>query len=256
MSNLRGKALITGATSGFGKAIATKLASQGYDVIITGRREERLESLRKELESEYHVNVVPLHFDVRKEVECTSALMSLGAEWRRIDVLVNNAGLAAGRDPFDTGSLSDWEQMIDTNLKGLIYVSRIVVQWMKERQNGTIINLGSIAGKEVYPGGNVYSATKFAVDALTRSMRIDLLPHHIRVGQIAPGAAETEFSLVRFKGDAEKASQVYEGFEPLHAEDIADAVWFMVSRPPHVCINDMVIMPSAQATSTHFNRKS
>ncbi len=248
-------ALITGATSGFGKATARRFAREGWNIIITGRREERLLRLKNELESAYSNHVHTLVFDVQSLDECKTALNSLSDSWRTIDVLVNNAGLALGRESFVEGSVDQWNTMIDTNIKGLLYISKIVAPWMITRKHGTIINIGSIAGKDSYAGGNVYGATKAAVDMLTRNMRIDLLPHGVRVGQIAPGAAETEFSLVRFSGDAAKASATYAGFTPLIAEDIADAAWFMASRPAHVCINDMVIMPTAQANATSFLRE-
>jgi NADP-dependent 3-hydroxy acid dehydrogenase YdfG len=186
---------------------------------------------------------------------CKSALHSLPQEWKTVDVLANNAGLALGRESFVEGSIDQWNTMIDTNIKGLLYISQLVAPWMIARKRGTIINIGSIAGKDAYAGGNVYGATKAAVDMLTRNMRIDLLPHGVRVGQIAPGAAETEFSLVRFSGDSEKATATYNGFTPLIANDIADAAWFMASRPAHVCINDMVIMPTAQANATNFHKE-
>ncbi len=246
--------LITGATSGFGKAMALLFAKHKYNLIITGRRAERLEELAKHIEQEYHTNVKTLCFDVRNQKEVEQQLNSLTDDWKKVDVLVNNAGLALGREPVNEALLSDWEQMIDTNLKGLLYVTHTVSAWMVARKKGTIINIGSIAGKEAYPGGNVYSATKFAVDALTKSMRIDFLPHNIRVSQIAPGAAETEFSLVRFHGDDKKAKAVYHGFTPLSAMDIAEAAYFIASRPAHVCINDMVIMPTAQASAGHIHR--
>jgi len=249
-------ALITGATSGFGKAIAARFASEGWNIVITGRRQERLDELQKAWSAQYKVEVHALKFDVRNYEEVRASLESLPADWKRIDVLVNNAGLALGREPFHEGDLANWEQMLDTNVKGLVYVTRTVSPWMIALQHGTIINIGSIAGKEAYTGGNVYSASKFAVDALTKNMRLDFLPHGIRVCQVAPGAAETEFSLVRFKGDQQKAKAVYHGFIPLSAEDIADAVWFAASRPAHVCINDIVIMPTAQANATTFNRSS
>ncbi len=249
-------ALITGATSGFGKATAERFAREGWNIIITGRREERLAKLKQELESAHSVQIHTLTFDVQSLEACQAALHSLADAWKTIDVLVNNAGLALGRESFVEGSTEQWNTMIDTNIKGLLYISQIVAPWMMARQRGTIINIGSIAGKDAYAGGNVYGATKAAVDMLTRNMRIDLLPHGVRVGQIAPGAAETEFSLVRFSGDAGKASATYTGFNPLIAEDIADAAWFMASRPSHVCINDMVIMPTAQANATSFHKES
>lgn len=243
-------AIITGATSGFGKSIAEKLASEGFSLIITGRRADRLTALARAIESSSGVNVLPLIFDVRDHSEVVNAFSSIPSQWQHWEVLVNNAGLALGRDPIDQGSLADWNQMIDTNVKGLLYVTQEALPILKKRYGSTIINIGSIAGRECYPGGNVYSASKFAVDALTASMRIDLNPYGIRVGQIAPGAAETEFSLVRFKGDQAKADAVYTGFVPLNPEDIAEAAWFMISRPPHVTIGDILILPTAQASAT------
>jgi NADP-dependent 3-hydroxy acid dehydrogenase YdfG len=200
------------------------------------------------------VKVQALAFDVRNFEETQSALLSLSPEWRNLDVLINNAGLAVGRDPVHDGSLEDWNRMIDTNLKGMLHVSKVVVPWLIEKKTGTIINIGSIAGREAYPGGNVYGATKFAVDGLTKSMRIDLVSHGIRVSQIAPGAAETEFSVVRFHGDKAKADKVYEGFTPLQAEDIADAAWYIASRPQHVTIQDLLIMPTAQASANVIHK--
>jgi NADP-dependent 3-hydroxy acid dehydrogenase YdfG len=256
MNNNQPIAIITGATSGFGKAIAEKLASEGWNLIITGRRADRLTALKNELTEKHGVAVKTLCFDVRSFRETAAAFNDLEQEWKKPTVLVNNAGLALGRDPVQSGDLDQWEQMIDTNLKGLLYVTKVVSPMMIASGGGTIINIGSIAGKEAYGGGNVYSASKFAVDGLTRNMRIDLLPHKIRVSQIAPGAAETEFSLVRFGGDSSKAKSVYHGFTPLSAADIAEAAWFIISRPPHVCINDMIIMPTAQANATTFHRES
>jgi NADP-dependent 3-hydroxy acid dehydrogenase YdfG len=249
-------AIVTGATSGFGKSIAYKLSENGYDLIITGRRSERLQEISRDLLAKFNIKVLSLCFDVRDADAVASAFESIPNEWKHWSVLVNNAGLALGRESLEMGDLEDWNQMIDTNVKGLLYVTKAAVPVMKEHGVGTIINIGSIAGKECYPGGNVYSASKFAVDALTRSMRIDFLPYNIRVGQIAPGAANTEFSLVRFKGDQEKSDSVYKGFIPLSADDIADAAWFMVSRPAHVCISDILIMPTAQATATIFNKQA
>ncbi|MFN0033254.1 MAG: SDR family NAD(P)-dependent oxidoreductase [Flavobacteriales bacterium] len=246
--------LITGATSGFGKAMALLFASHGCRIIITGRRQERLAALQTQLEQEHNTTVLALNFDVRNQAEVEQVLQSISDEWKQVDVLINNAGLALGREPVHEALLSDWEEMIDTNLKGLLYVTREVSKWMVTRKSGHIINIGSVAGKEAYAGGNVYSATKFAVDALTKSMRIDFLPHNIRVSQIAPGAAETEFSLVRFHGDERKAKAVYQGFIPLSADDIADAAWYVASRPMHVCINDLVIMPTAQANAQNILR--
>ena len=247
-------ALITGATSGFGKAIAELFAQQGMSIIITGRRQERLTELRDQLTEKYAVRVLDLCFDVRDRSQVESHLGSLPDTWSEVDILINNAGLALGRDPIHQGQWADWEQMIDTNIKGLLYVSKVVSSGMVQRKKGTIINIGSIAGREAYAGGNVYSATKFAVDSLTKNMRIDLAPFGIRVGQIAPGAAETEFSVVRFHGDQQKADEVYKGFHPLVAQDIAEAAWFMVSRPAHVCINDIWIMPTAQSNASTINR--
>ena len=248
-------ALITGATSGFGKATAQRFALEGWNIIITGRREERLSHLKDELESKHDIEVHALTFDVQSLEACRAALNGLSESWKAIDVLVNNAGLALGRESFVEGSIDQWNTMIDTNIKGLLYISQLVAPWMILRKRGTIINIGSIAGKDAYAGGNVYGATKAAVDMLTRNMRIDLLPHGVRVGQLAPGAAETEFSIVRFSGDSSKASATYTGFTPLISEDIADAAWFMASRPAHVCINDMVIMPTAQANATSFHKE-
>jgi len=247
-------AIITGASSGFGAAIARVLAEEGFGLILLARRKDRLEALQQQLLG-INPNVITHCLDVRdgKAVEqwCNQVDSSIK---ERVEVLVNNAGLAAGRNTIDEGLLSDWEEMIDTNLKGLLYVTKAVLPWMKIRNTGIIINITSIAGKEAYPQGNVYCATKAAVDHLTKSMRIDLLPHGIRVSSIAPGAAETEFSLVRFKGDLKAAQAVYQGFQPLVAQDIAETVRFIVTRPPHVSIHDLIIMPSAQASATHFRR--
>lgn len=242
--------LITGATSGFGEAIARLFAQHPYRLIITGRRKERLAELAQELKAE----VLPLCFDVRNFGEVEAALGTLPEEWRQIDVLVNNAGLAAGLSSIQEGSLEDWEQMLDTNVKGLLYVSKMVMPQMIARKTGHIINIGSVAGKEVYPNGNVYCASKHAVDALTKSMRMDLLPHNIRVTQVAPGLAETEFSIVRFKGDEARAKKVYEGITPLFAQDIAEIVYFAATRPAHVCLNDIVVMPTQQAAATLVHR--
>jgi hypothetical protein len=246
-------ALITGATAGIGEATAFKLAEEGINLIITGRRETRLLQLKNKLE-QLNVRVLSRCFDVRDELAVKEALGSLPEEWQKIDILVNNAGLAAGMNALHEGDSDDWNRMIDTNVKGLLYVTRAVTPGMVARGRGQIINIGSIAGKEVYPNGNVYCATKHAVDALTRGMRIDLLPYGIKVTQICPGAVETEFSLVRFHGDAVRAGKVYEGFENLVAGDIAECIHFVVTRPPHVNINDMVVMPTAQATATLFHK--
>ncbi|RNC65493.1 SDR family oxidoreductase [Proteiniphilum sp. X52] len=246
-------ALITGATSGIGEATALKLAGNGFDIIITGRRQERLNVLKNTLE-ENGSHVLALCFDVRDEEGVNAALGNLPPEWQSVDVLVNNAGLAAGLEPVQQGDSLDWNRMIDTNVKGLLYVTRCISQGMISRKKGHVINIGSIAGKEVYPNGNVYCATKHAVDALTKGMRFDLLPHNIKVTQICPGAVETEFSLVRFHGDKHRADKVYEGYECLVAHDIAECIWFAVSRPPHVNINDMVVMPTAQASASVFHK--
>jgi 3-hydroxy acid dehydrogenase/malonic semialdehyde reductase len=247
--------LITGATSGFGKAIAEKFAAENWNCIITGRRKEKLDELAATLSSDKHIKILPLVFDVSKNEEVFSSINSLQNDWRNIDVLVNNAGLAAGKDPFDEANLGDWEAMIDTNVKGLLYVSKAVIPLMKENTKGHIINMGSTAGKEVYKDGNVYCATKFAVNAISQSQRIDLLPYKIKITCINPGAAETEFSLVRFKGDQEKAKAVYEGYEPLRAADIANTVYYCATLPEHVCINDLVITSTAQANSFYTYKK-
>ncbi len=246
--------LITGATSGFGKAIALKFAKEGHDLIITGRRKDLLGQLGEQIRKEYRVDVLPLNFDVRKQAEVEKAIESLPEKWKNIDILVNNAGLAVGLHPIHEGVIDDWERMIDTNVKGLLYMTRYVSPLMVARKQGHIINIGSIAGKEVYPNGNVYCGSKFAVDAITKGMRIDLLQHNIRVTQVAPGAADTEFSIVRFKGDKQKADSVYKGFIPLKAEDVAEAVYYVTTLPPRVNINDLIIMPTAQASSMHFHK--
>lgn len=253
MSNSTKIALITGATSGIGKATAELLLNNGYRVILTGRRIELL----YELKEKFPVgSVYTLCFDIRNSQETESALNSLPTKWKSIDVLVNNAGLAWGLSQFYDGKIEHWDTMIDTNIKGLLYVSRIVAGWMKEAQSGHIVNIGSIAGKEVYSNGNVYCATKHAVDALTKAMRIEMSPFNVRVTGVHPGAVETEFSIVRFDGDQEKAKSVYQGFENLVAEDIADAILYCISRKPHVNINDLVIMPTAQPVASVIHRKS
>ncbi|MEO6979627.1 MAG: SDR family oxidoreductase [Mucilaginibacter sp.] len=247
-------ALITGATSGIGEACAHLFAREKYNLILTGRRIDRLEKLAKKLNTKYNVEIAVSQFDVRNREEVAENLESLPAKWKKVNVLINNAGLSQGLDPVDKGSLDDWDTMIDTNVKGLLYVSKIVANWMITNGSGHIINIGSIAGKEVYANGNVYCASKHAVDALNKGMRIDLLPHGIKVTAIHPGAVETEFSEVRFKGDKERAKKVYDGFDPLVADDIAETIWFAVSRPAHVNINDMVVMPAAQASATTIFR--
>jgi len=245
-------ALVTGATSGIGEATARLLAKNNFSLIICGRREDRLAKLAKDLSAS--TKVTALSFDVRDRAGVTKALASLPAEWKKIDVLINNAGNAHGLDPIQSGNVDDWDAMMDINVKGLLYVSREVLPGMVERKSGHVINLGSIAGKEVYPGGNVYSASKFAVDALTRSMRIDLNAFGIKVTAIQPGMVETEFSLVRFKGDEGKAANVYKGVKPLMAEDIADLILFALTRPAHVVIADLVVFPTAQASATIVKR--
>lgn len=242
-------ALITGATSGIGAACAHLFAQQGYRLILVGRRSNLLDENSRHLRDKYGIEIQTLVADVRDKKAISGALESLPQEWKKVDVLINNAGLSQGLDPIHEGNTDDWDTMIDTNVKGLLYVTKIVSNWMIPHKSGHIINLGSIAGKEVYPNGNVYCATKHAVDALNKGMRIDLLPYNIKVTAIDPGMVETEFSLVRFKGDQERAKNVYKGLEPLHAQDIADAIWFAVSRPAHVNINDMLIMPTAQASA-------
>ncbi len=247
--------IITGATSGFGEATAKLFAENGWNLILTGRREERLAQLKADLLTD-HNEILTLCFDVRDENAVQAACDTVPQEIRdRVAVLVNNAGLAVGRGPIQQGETDDWERMIDTNVKGLLYVSKTVIPWLQRNQGGHIVNLGSIAGKEVYPGGNVYCATKHAVDALSRAMRIDLVEDGIKVTNIAPGAAETEFSIVRFKGNEAVAKSVYDGFDPLVAADIADAIYYVCTRPKHVTINDLVIMPTAQASATVFHKQ-
>jgi|SRR5882724_9877507 len=265
-------ALITGATSGFGKACAEKFAAAGYDLIITGRRKERLDALAAELSAHTpprltrsvdgpdpvvhtHIKVLPLVFDVQDKTAVSAAIGALPPAWKKIDLLINNAGLALGRDFFDEASMDDWETMIDTNVKGLLYVSRAVIPLMVERKKGHIINMGSVAAKEIYEKGNVYCASKAAVDAISRSMRIDLLRHHIKVTVIHPGAAETEFSTVRFKGDETLARKIYEGFTPLSAEDVADAIFYCASLPAHVCVNQLILTCTAQADAIYFHKE-
>ncbi len=246
---------ITGATSGFGKATAIKYAQNGDRLILTGRRNDRLEKLKLELEATYNSQVLVLNFDVRDEKATTAAIENLPYTWKNIDVLVNNAGLASGLDPIQTGNFEDWNKMIDTNVKGLLYVSRAIIPLMIQQKSGHIVNIGSTAGKEVYPNGNVYCASKHAVDAITKGMRIDLLPHQIKVTQIAPGAANTEFSTVRFHGDEARADKFYQGFNPILAEDIAELIFYATSLPAHLCINDLVVTSTAQANSYLIHRE-
>ena len=253
---MRPIAIITGASAGFGRATAIALARDSFDVIITGRRSEKLEKVEEEIRSKTDADVLSLTFDIRDNQAVKDACDKLTGKWEAIDVLVNNAGLAAGLSHIHEGDVDDWEQMIDTNIKGLLYITRLITPGMVKREKGHIINIGSIAGKEAYEKGNVYNASKFAVDGLTQAMRIDLVEHGIKVTAVNPGAAETEFSLVRFKGDQEQADKVYEGFTPLYAEDIAEAILFAVTRPPHVNIDDLVIMPASQARSRKIIRKN
>ncbi len=248
-------ALISGATAGIGEACAIEFAKNSYDLIVTGRRTDRLQALKSKLENEFKISVLTLNFDIREQLEVEKAIASLPKEFKEIDVLVNNAGLAAGVNPIDKGVLSDWEQMIDTNIKGLLYLSKEIIPLLKARGKGHIINIGSIAGKMAYPNGNVYCATKSAVNALSEGMRIDLLPYGIKVTQVAPGAVETEFSMVRLKTDAETANKVYAGYQPLAAADIANVVCYTASLPAHMNINDVLVMPTAQANAYMYNKK-
>ncbi|GGK65757.1 SDR family NAD(P)-dependent oxidoreductase [Rufibacter glacialis] len=245
-------ALVTGATSGIGRATAVSLAQQGFKIIATGRRTQRLQELSQQLGQE---NVYPLEFDVRDKEAVQTAIAGLPPEWRSVDVLVNNAGNAHGLSNIQSGDLDDWEAMLDINVKGLLYVTKAVLPIMIERKSGHIINIGSIAGKEVYANGNVYCASKFAVDALSKAMRIDLIHEGLKVSEVNPGAVETEFSEVRFKGDTQRAATVYQGFEALQAEDIADLISFMVTRPKHVNLAEVLILPAAQASATIINKQ-
>ncbi len=247
--------MITGATAGFGRATAKKFAQNGYNVIITGRRKERLDELEKELLS-LGEKVLPLNFDVRKRFEVENVIEGIPEEWKQIDILVNNAGLAVGMDHIDKGNIDDWDRMVDTNVKGLLYVTRAVAPIMVAKNSGHIINISSIAGREVYENGNVYCASKHAVSALSRAMRIDMLKNNIKVTNIAPGFAETEFSLVRFKGDKERAAAVYKGMDALKPEDVADVIYYCATLPPHVCINDLEITPTVQAAVGYSVRKA
>lgn len=246
--------LITGATSGIGEATARVFADEGYDLILTGRRSDRLKLLKKELEESFGIDVLPLAFDVRDIHQCEAALGSLPEKFREVDVLVNNAGLAAGLEHIQDGDPNDWDQMIDTNVKGLLYVTRIVAKQMEIRKSGHIVNLGSIAGTQPYENGGVYCATKHAVHALSQSLRMDLLCSGIKVTEIRPGMVETEFSVVRFHGDQDRADGVYKGVEPLRGQDIAEAILWCVSQPPHVNIDEMVIMPTQQANAYYTCR--
>lgn len=249
-------ALITGATSGIGAATSHVLAANGFDLILTGRRNKRLVELEHQLATLYKAKCLLLCFDVTKLEQVQTSLESLPAHWKAIDVLVNNAGLAVGMDTVDNGEIEDWERMIDTNIKGLLYISRTVVPWMKERKAGHVINISSIAGKESYPMGGVYCGTKHAVQAITHAMRIELLPFGVKVGSIAPGMVDTEFSNVRFKGDNERAKSVYKGLTPLSPVDIAETILFMVTRPAHVNIDDILIMPTVQGSARDIVRNA
>ncbi len=246
--------VVTGATSGIGEATADLLSKNNFKLILCGRRLDRLASLQKRLS--VHTEVLTLSFDVRDKDSVKRAFTSLPAAWNHIDVLINCAGNAHGLDPIQTGSVDDWDAMIDINVKGLLYVCHEIIPGMVTQKAGHIVNIGSIAGKEVYANGNVYCASKFAVDALTRGMRIDLNAHNIKVTSINPGLVETEFSLVRFKGDAEKAASVYKGFDPLTANDIADIILFTITRPAHVVLADITVFPTAQASSIHVKRNT
>lgn len=248
-------ALITGATAGIGYETALLLARNNYDLILTGRRKDRLDALEKKLIESSGSKIIILNFDIRRKTETENALNSLPEEWKAVDLLINNAGLAAGVAPINSADVEDWENMIDTNVKGLLYTTRIVTSWMIERKSGHVINISSIAGKESYPNGSVYCGTKHAVSAISKAMRIELLPYGIKVSTIAPGAVDTEFSLIRFHGDQQKADQVYSGFTPLSAIDIAETILFIVSRPPHVNIDDLLIMPTSQGSARDIFRK-
>ncbi len=247
--------LITGATSGIGEATAILLAKNQFNLILTGRRQNRLLALKKIIESESSAKVFILNFDIRDQQATIEAIKSLPNEWQQINILINNAGLAAGLSAVNDGQTDDWEQMIDTNVKGLLYISKLVSEKMIKAGEGHIINISSIAGKETYPMGNVYCATKHAVQALTKGMRLDFLRYGIKVSSVCPGAVDTEFSLVRFKGDEQRAKKVYEGFTPLKAQDIAETIHFVITRPVHVNIDDILVMPTDQAYSRDFNRK-
>ncbi|MDR2533380.1 MAG: SDR family NAD(P)-dependent oxidoreductase [Tannerellaceae bacterium] len=242
-------ALITGATSGIGRAAAIRLAAEGFRLILTGRRNKLLAELQQELRKNYETETLALCFDVCRYDEVEKNLAHLPQEWQAVNILINNAGLAAGLAPIHEGLVDDWERMIDTNIKGLLYVTRCIAPGMAARRSGHIVNLGSIAGKEVYPNGGVYCATKHAVAAITQAMRLELAAHGVRVTQICPGAAETEFSIVRFKGDRSRASNVYQGFSPLAAADVANAIYYAVTAPDHVNVQDVLIMPKAQASA-------
>lgn len=247
-------ALITGATSGIGRATALRLAQDNFNLIVTGRRLTQLEQLKKEVEVKFKKEVHILNFDIRFREQVDSAIDSLPEHWRKIDVLVNNAGLALGLNHLQDGMVEDWEQMIDTNIKGVLYITRKVAPLMIERGGGHIVNIGSTAGTQVYENGNVYCASKHAMHALSQAMRMDMLKNNIKVTEVRPGMLETEFSLVRFKGDAEKAKNTYAGLTPLFADDIAETIYFVLTRPAHVCINDIEVTPVSQANAFNVNR--
>ena len=253
-TSVEGLVIITGSSSGIGAACAERFASAGWNLVLTARRMERLEKISRELSEKHKIKVYALESDVRETTSGEKLADFLQKNKLIPDTLINNAGLAVGLSSVHEGVADDWERMIDTNIKGLLYISRAIAPLMVRQKRGHIINIGSIAGKEAYSNGNVYVATKFAVDGLTKSMRIDLLPHNIKVTQISPGAVETEFSNVRFKGDDERAAKVYQGFQPLSANDVADVVLYAASLPPHVNINDLVLMPTAQAGSSIFHK--
>ncbi len=248
-------AIITGATSGIGMATSNILAKLGFSCIITGRRKERLEEQKKNLEKNYGIDVLTLHFDIRDQQATLSALETIPQEWQNIKILINNAGLAAGVEKVDNPVWENWEQMIDTNVKGLLFFSKEIIKMMIPNKSGHIINISSIAGINVYEGGSVYCATKHAVNAITQGMRIDLLPHNIKVSSVSPGMVETEFSMIRYNGDKDKADNVYKGVEPLLAQDIAETIEFIVTRPAHVNVNDILIMPTQQANAYYTHRK-
>lgn len=248
--------LITGATAGIGEATAILLAQNNFNLIVTGRRNDRLTALKSKIERETEAEVLTLNFDIRNRRDTEKAIKNLPDRWQKVDILINNAGLAAGLSAINNGDVDDWERMIDTNIKGVLYMSRLISAQMIERGDGHIVNISSIAGKETYPMGNVYCATKHAVEALTKGMRLDFLQHGIKVSSVSPGAVETEFSLVRFKGDTGRAKKVYEGFTPLFANDIAETILFVVTRPKHVNIDNILVMPTDQAYSRDFNRKA
>lgn len=248
-------AFISGATSGIGKACAERLALENFHLILTGRRKERLEELKSQLEKEYSIKILTLCFDIQDRTSVFDNLQKLPLEWQKINVLINNAGLSLGRDSFTDADINDWEIMLQTNVNGLLYVTKALIPFL-DPADAQIINVGSIAGKEVYENGNIYCASKFAVDAISKSMRIDLLKKGIKVTGIHPGAVETEFSLIRYKGDQAKADAVYIGFEPLSGKDIADAIYYIISLPKHVCINEIIITPAQQASTYYFNKNN